>query len=247
MKIPLVSIVIPLYNYQKYIKDCIQSIINQDYENYEIIVVDDCSTDKSYKFAKKFECNTIKVIQLSKNSGYSKAKNEGIILSKGEYITALDADDLLTRNSISIRMKALIKHNADFIHANAIDIKANFSIKDCYKIKNIKRTKSHIHAQTVLVKRCVYKKFGLYDEKLRSRADKEMWCRLGLHKKGKPKIKKIFINKDVAYYRKHNESMMAMRKRNPKYEKKVSKTLKKQINLRKTEGITKDNTRFLES
>ena len=51
---PLISIIVPLYNYRKYIKYCIQSIINQDYSNYELIVVDDCSIDNSYKVAKTF-------------------------------------------------------------------------------------------------------------------------------------------------------------------------------------------------
>ncbi|MFW6130614.1 MAG: glycosyltransferase family 2 protein, partial [Atribacterota bacterium] len=90
----LVSVIVPLFNYEKYISDCIVSIKNQDYTNYELIICDDCSTDNSFKIAKKFESKKIKVMRLSKNSGYSVAKNEAIIASRGGLITCLDADDM---------------------------------------------------------------------------------------------------------------------------------------------------------
>ena len=79
----LVSVIVPLYNYQKYISDCITSIKNQSFEDWEAIIVDDCSTDDSFQIAKTFECDKIKVFRHNKNRGYSVAKNTGIINSKG--------------------------------------------------------------------------------------------------------------------------------------------------------------------
>jgi len=194
MEKPLVSIIVPLYNYKKYIGYCIQSILNQTYKNFELIVVDDCSQDSSYDKARKFEKkdNRVKVIKFDKNYGYSKAKNEGIILSKGNYITILDADDMMTKNSIEIRIKKLIEFDVQFIYADAITVTGAISLSDCYnidssKIKNKKlkefsyfssKDLYNIHAQTVMVRRDVYIKYGLYDENLRARSDREMWWRL---------------------------------------------------------------------
>lgn len=245
-KQPLVSVIVPLFNYSKYIGDCIRSVQNQDYENYELIVIDDCSTDKSYKIAKRFENKQIKVIQTSINSGYSKAKNEGIIISQGELITCIDADDLMTKNSISCRVKAFLNSNAFMVHARAIDIKGDVKLADCYSMKKLRRTTPRVHAQTVMLKRCVHVKYGLYDENLRSRSDKEMWWRLiGRDGIGR-KIKDLFIKQDVAFYRRHKKSMMTNRRKNPKLQKQLTKLLKQQYKMRVCQGITKQNTRFLE-
>ena len=88
---PLVSVVVTLYNYEKYIKDCLLSIKKQDYDNIEIIVVDDCSKDESVNVANSVD--DVKVIALTENKGYSFCKNVGIKSSKGEVIVLLDADD----------------------------------------------------------------------------------------------------------------------------------------------------------
>jgi len=244
----LVSVIVPLFNYEKYISDCIRSVINQDYENFELIIVDDCSDDNSYKMACSFECKKIKVLKLEKNSGYSKAKNEGIILSKGDLITCLDADDMFTKNSISSRVNAIKDQKIDFVHADALSIKGDVSLEDCYegKLRKMRETPK-IHAQTVMVLREVYIKYGLYDERLRSRADKEMWIRLfGDGCKGKHLVKKGYIKIDVAYYRKHGNSMMSQRSRSKKLQENLTKKLKEYIKMRVDDGITKKNTRFLE-
>jgi glycosyltransferase involved in cell wall biosynthesis len=242
----LVSVIVPLYNYEKYIGWCIESIINQDYPNYELIVVDDCSTDASCKIARKYENKNIKVMQLETNSGYSKAKNEGIIVSQGEYIVTLDADDMLTKHSITPRLEALITSNAGLVHARAFDVSADASLEDCYKIKKKKRSEPKIHAQTVLVPRWLHQKYGLYDENLPSRSDKEMWWRLfGKGCAGKHLVLKKYIKNDVAYWRRHKASMMHRRRRNPKYHKKITRKLEKAFAMRQKEGITSKNTRML--
>ena len=250
MKTPLVSVIVPLYNYQQYIGDCIQSIKNQNYSNYELIVIDDCSTDKSFKRAKKHECGNIHVIQTDKNRGYSHAKNEGIIMSNGELITCLDADDLMTKDGISTRVRALQKHNVPFVHAQAVNMFGDMKLKDAYRLVPGKQKKPRIHAQTVMLRRWVHQKYGLYDENLRSRSDKEMWWRLfdkNKHDRGTLLIKKVFLPHYVAYYRMHNKSMMAMRQRNKKYNIDVTRKLEEAYIVRKRDGISKNNTRFLET
>ena len=254
MSKPLISIIVPLYNYKKYIKDCIKSIIKQTYTNYELIIVDDCSTDNSYNIVKKMEkkYSRIKVIRLKKNSGYSKAKNEGIVLSKGEFITTLDADDMLTKNSLSLRMKTMLKTGVQFVHADAITVKGDITLKECYKIKRVpdfnkKENLNDIHAQAFLIKREVFKKYGLYDENLRSRSDRELWWRLfGFGGTGPYRISSYFLNRYVVYYRHHKKSMWRKRKRNKILDATIIKQSEKACKMRLKEGINQNNTRFLE-
>ena len=127
---PLISVIITLYNYENFISHCLKSVLNQNYSNLEIVVVDDASTDSSYKRAKAFEGENVRVIRFNKNRGYSAAKNEGIRESNGEYLVMLDADDMLMKKSIHRRMKALMENDVDFVHANAVVVKNNCTLQD---------------------------------------------------------------------------------------------------------------------
>lgn len=92
----LVSIITPTYNSEKFITETIQSVQNQTYSNWEMLIVDDCSSDKTVDIIQHFmeEDHRIHLIRLNKNSGASKARNEAIKLVKGDYMTFLDADDI---------------------------------------------------------------------------------------------------------------------------------------------------------
>lgn len=89
-----ISVVIPLYNKENYITQTIQSILNQDFADYEIIIVDDCSTDASFTIASTFKEDKIKLIQHKKNKGLSASRNTGIKACQSDYVTFLDADDV---------------------------------------------------------------------------------------------------------------------------------------------------------
>lgn len=246
---PLVSVIVPLYNYKGYIGGCIKSVLNQDYENFELIVCDDHSTDSSYEVAQSFQSPKVKVIQLKINRGYSVAKNKAIQISQGQFITCLDADDMFTKNSLSCRVDAMRNMGLDLVHANAINVSGDISLKACYQLKPpYKRDTPRIHAQTVMLDRKVHIENGLYDENLRSRADKEMWIRLfGMKCAGNHLCKKGFIKNDVAYYRKHKKSMMSKRRRNPALQKQLTQDLYAARDMRLRDGIHKSNTKFLEA
>lgn len=96
---PMVSIIIPVYNAQNTIRDCILSCINQNYPNYEVIVVDDGSTDQSRNILKEFSGRITYVY--NENKGVSAARNIGINESRGEYIVFCDSDDMVTEKYIS--------------------------------------------------------------------------------------------------------------------------------------------------
>src|SRR5690242_9081273 len=91
---PLVSIVIPCYNAEDFIKSCMRSVLKTTYPNYEIIIVDDMSTDGTYEYIKKTYSHNKKIILVrnQKNSGPSVTRNHGIKIAKGEYVAFIETD-----------------------------------------------------------------------------------------------------------------------------------------------------------
>ena len=120
-----VSVIVPIYNSKKHIKECITSIINQTYKNLEIIVVNDCTPDKSMKYVKKFNDKRIKIINLKKNSGVAFARNAGIDASNGDYICFIDSDDYWNLNKIDIQIKLMKKCDFEFIYSDYEYLKLN--------------------------------------------------------------------------------------------------------------------------
>ena len=116
MKEPLVSVIVPVYNSEKYLNPCIDSIISQTYKNIEIILVNDGSTDNSENICKLYEKENenIKVIEKS-NGGLSSARNTGIDNANGEYLTFIDSDDIVSSDMIQIMVDATIKYDADIV------------------------------------------------------------------------------------------------------------------------------------
>ena len=112
MQLPKVSILIPLYNSENYISETIESALSQSWENKEIIIVDDGSTDNSYQIAKTYESNTVKVFQ-QENQGACVARNLAFEKSIGDYIQYLDADDLMSPEKIEKQMAYFQKYGDD--------------------------------------------------------------------------------------------------------------------------------------
>lgn len=113
---PIVSIIIPVYNTQDYLKECLKSATEQTFDDIEIICVDDGSTDGSVDIVKEFEKNDARVHLISqKNSGVSVARNTGIKNSKGTYILFLDADDVLDKDCVRKAYEKIIKTKSDIV------------------------------------------------------------------------------------------------------------------------------------
>lgn len=111
---PLISIIVPVYNVEKYLGECIDSIINQDYNNIEIILVNDGSTDNSWEICKRYS-NKYKNVRAynKKNSGLSDTRNFGINKATGEFISFVDSDDLVSPHMVSCLYKLIKKNNCD--------------------------------------------------------------------------------------------------------------------------------------
>ena len=99
---PYFSIIIAMYNVERYIKICINSILNQTFQDFEVIVVDDCSTDNSYKICTELYGNNkkIRLLRHEKNQGPSAARNLGMENARGEYIWFIDSDDAIIPNAL---------------------------------------------------------------------------------------------------------------------------------------------------
>ena len=110
----LVSIIISLYNKEQYIEETIKNIKTQSYSNWELIIIDDCSTDNSYKFAKKYENEQIYVTRNNKRQGVAKARNIGLEKARGRYICFQDADDLWESTKLEEQIKFMKQKQCAF-------------------------------------------------------------------------------------------------------------------------------------
>lgn len=109
MSEPLVSIIIPVCNAEKYIAETIRAALDQTWRNIEIILIDDGSTDETLRIAKQFKINNLTIFT-QENLGAGKARNKGLREAKGEYIQFLDADDLISTNKIADQIKLLLSN-----------------------------------------------------------------------------------------------------------------------------------------
>lgn len=110
----LISVIIPIYKVEKYLSDCIESIINQTYKNLEIILVDDGSPDNCGKICDEYAQKDDRIIVIhKKNGGLSDARNAGIDICKGDYISFVDSDDFVSPFFVEILFKGITKYDAD--------------------------------------------------------------------------------------------------------------------------------------
>lgn len=115
---PLISIILPVYNVEKYIVSCLRSIAEQTFKDYELLIIDDCGLDNSIEHAQDYLSNIDidwHLIHQSRNCGVSAARNRGILESKGKYVMFVDSDDELTRDCLSILANPTAQTNYDII------------------------------------------------------------------------------------------------------------------------------------
>ena len=130
------SIVVPIYNVEKYLEKCLDSIKNQTYQNFEVIMVNDGSTDNSNKIMKKFELDNRFKSYYKENGGLSDARNFGIIKAKGDYLILIDGDDYIEDDLLFQINKELQGKKYDIIRfgLNIVNEKGNI----IREVKNIK-------------------------------------------------------------------------------------------------------------
>lgn len=116
MKNNLISVIIPVYNVEKYLERCIDSVINQTYSNLEIILIDDGSTDKSSMICDKYKNIDKRIVAIhQKNCGVSIARNNALNIAKGDYVTFIDSDDYIKHDMIETLLNELIENNLSYV------------------------------------------------------------------------------------------------------------------------------------
>ena len=185
---PTVSVIIPTYNRAHLIGRAIKSVLNQTYQDFEIIVVNDGSTDNTEEVVKSFSDKRIKYIWHEKNKGAAAARNTGIKIAKGEYIAFQDSDDEWFPNKLEKQMKIFKKEspNLGIVYTGFYRIKdsekkyipSHEIVKKEGSIYEELLKGSFITTQSILVRKECFKKVGIFDENLPRLQDWELVIRL---------------------------------------------------------------------
>lgn len=139
----LISIIVPVYNVEKYLEECLESILQQDFLEYEVICVNDDSTDRSAEILKKYEMeyNQIKVIEHSQNMGLSAARNTAMLHATGKYIMFVDSDDMIVTNILKELYKTselnqldMLYFNRSYLYDNISEYKAGYQRESAVNI-----------------------------------------------------------------------------------------------------------------
>lgn len=218
MNNPLVSIIIPVYNAEKYLEETILSAIAQTWTNKEIIIVDDGSVDNSLAIARQYENSWIKVF-VQQNNGASAARNTGLREAKGDYIQFLDADDLLSVDKIANQFEFLEKNPGKLVVCSTIhfndgeDYESSLPspYEEVFLLSNddpvhflinlwggFSENGSMIQPNAWLTPKNIIETAGLWNEEITVDDDGEFFCRVVLQSKG------IVKSGGYNYYRKHN-------------------------------------------
>jgi len=136
LKEPKISIIITYYNLGNYIADCISSILKQNYTNWEVILVNDCSDEENSKIVNRISHEKIKIINLKKNAGQLLAFMEGLKYAKGEFISMVDADDILLPNYLTTLLYVHLNHNVALVSSACGEINEKNEITSLNYITN---------------------------------------------------------------------------------------------------------------
>ncbi|MDO6759760.1 glycosyltransferase family 2 protein [Tamlana sp. 2_MG-2023] len=205
----LVTVITPMHDSEAYISESINSVLNQSYKNWELILIDDYSQDKTLKIIQPLiePYSNIKLFKNSKNLGAAISRNRGIEAAKGDYIAFLDADDLWKPNKLEVQIEFMKTHDCDvcFSSYDFIDVLGNSLDKTSHALKELSYNK-------LLKSNYIGNLTGVYHAKrlgkiaspnLRKRQDWLLWL-TAIKKSGKPALG---ISESLAYYRVRDDSM----------------------------------------
>ena len=142
MNLPAISVIIPMYNAEKYLVDCLNSLLAQTFTDFELIVVDDCSTDNSVAIVKNYAPRfggRLKLLRTKENSGHaSLPRNKGVDISRGEYIYFIDPDDAVTPTALEELYTTAKSFNADVVHCEKYYAVPDEFWNDAEYLRNLK-------------------------------------------------------------------------------------------------------------
>ena len=201
------SVIMPVYNSERFVSKAIESILSQTYANFEFIIINDGSTDKSNDIIYSYNDNRIKIIN-QKNMGLVSALNYGVKIAKGEWIARMDSDDIACENRFAEQIKYIDKNVAVIgTQAYLIDENDNAHGLTNLEVMNDKIISNILHHipsmihPTVLINRSKLLEIEGYDEKIEHAEDNDLWLRIST-------IGKIInIDKPLLLLRKHGNNI----------------------------------------
>jgi len=190
---PEVSVCIPVYNHEMYLAKCIQSVLEQSFQDFEVFVVDDCSIDRSVEIAKSFDDPRIHLMRNTRNLGLAGNWNKCVSITKSKFVQILHADDFLLRDHLKLEYKMISNdERIGYVHSACWIVDDRDQAKAVHKpfpsdfvVTGSEAFKEHIFGNyvacpTVLVRRECYTKLGAFDPKLFFALDWDMWLRIEL-------------------------------------------------------------------
>lgn len=207
MQTPLVTVYITNYNYDKYIKQAVESVLKQTYDNLEIFIIDDGSTDRSKTIIDEYVNNPQIKIVYQQNKGLIRTNNIALRLAQGKYIIRLDADDYFDQNALSVMVAEMEKDNAlGLVFPNYFIVDGDGNIIN-YRARLEEETNSvkdiPAHGACTLVRTKFLKAIGGYDERYTSQDGFYLWVNFIKNYKIKN------INTPLFYYRQHGNNLTA--------------------------------------
>lgn len=210
MNYPLVSVIIPCYNHQNYIEECLLSVLNQRYKNIQLIVIDDGSKDQSVSVIEKVREKHNFIFEKQSNIGLSKTLNKALEkYATGEFVCTLASDDFWDINKVQIQVDYLNANKQyDLVFSNAYIVNSQSQITGSFDEARLKHNcsledlmldKFGIPALTVMLRKSVFDTIGLFDENL-AIEDWDMWMRIAEKKQLACTLDKL------AYYRMHDSN-----------------------------------------
>ncbi|WP_369997944.1 glycosyltransferase family 2 protein [Winogradskyella sp.] len=209
---PFFSVVVTVYNKSNFIESTLKSVLNQSFKRFELIVVNDGSTDNSVELIKTFKDSRLQLIT-TRNQGASNSRNLGIEKANCDYIALLDGDDTWDLEYLKTVSEAIAKFPDEKIYATAVSQKYNeriiplkynieqnaiFGVHNYFKAS---REHSIITSSSVVFHKSILKKSGLFDSSIVSGQDTDLWIRFGMQSNV------VFINKQLVTYNHSNMSL----------------------------------------
>jgi len=186
MKNPRVTVLMSVYNGESYLREAVDSILNQTFKDFEFIIINDASTDETYEILNSYSDPRIRIHTNKKNLGVAKSLNVGLKISKGNYIARQDADDISTPDRLAIEVAFLDSH-PDYavvgtfprvIYENSGKIRyGKRPVKDIEIRRALKTKNCIVHGSVMIRMKCLLD-VGLYDESMANSEDYELWLRL---------------------------------------------------------------------
>ncbi len=183
-KSELISVIMPVYNTDKYITEAINSVLNQTYDNIELIIIDDASTDNSSKIIQSFNDEKIKYIRLDRNNGAANARNVGIDNAKGKIICFIDSDDIWYKEKLEKQYEFIKSKNLGFVYSKYSKLYENGIVKDIkYKFLDFMQydnllSNTEIGTSTVMIDTNVISKENIKMKHLLTCEDTATWLRI---------------------------------------------------------------------